>query len=85
MHALTHVHDVQDNLRAVRSKFALNPAGNGIFGCGDRGAKNRHQYTPKPAETKIQEVSGRESPQKGPIWCRIENARFAEGLEPGTR
>ncbi len=66
MHALPHVHDVQDNLRAVRSKFALTPAGNGIFGCGDRGAKNRHQYTPKPAETKIQEVSGRESPQKDP-------------------
>ena len=31
-----------------------------------------------PAETKIRELSDRKSPQKGPIWRRIGNVRFAE-------
>jgi hypothetical protein len=43
-----------------------------------RGAKNRNQKAPTRAETKIREGSGRKSAQKGPIWLRIGNVRFAE-------
>ena len=43
-----------------------------------RGAKNRNQKASTRAETKIREGSGRKSAQKGPIWLRIGNVRFAE-------
>src|SRR5258707_8028227 len=43
-----------------------------------RGAKNRNQKASTRAETKIREGSGRKSAQKGPIWRRIGNGRFAE-------
>src|SRR5260370_27191459 len=43
-----------------------------------QGAKNSRQNARTPAETKIREVRGRKSPQKRPIWRRIENGRFAE-------
>src|SRR6202011_5953051 len=42
------------------------------------GAKNRNQKAPTRAETKIREGSGRKSAQKGPIWLRVGNVRFAE-------
>src|SRR6266404_4905052 len=43
-----------------------------------RGAKNHNQKASTRAETKIREASGRKSAQKGPIWRRIGNARFAK-------
>src|ERR1700681_706826 len=43
-----------------------------------RGANNRNQKAPTRAETKTREGSGRKSAQKGPIWLRIGNVRFAE-------
>src|SRR5260221_13875454 len=50
-----------------------------------RGAKNRNQKASTRAETKIREASGRKSAQKGPIWRRIGNGRFAETGWWGTQ
>ena len=53
-------------------------AGNGIFGCRDEAPKIVIQTRARLQRTKIQELSGRKSPQKRPIWRRIGNVRFAE-------
>src|SRR6266446_1465622 len=44
----------------------------------ETGRQNSRQNARTPGETKIREMSGRKSPQKRPIWCRIGNVRFAE-------
>src|SRR5258707_5240531 len=41
-------------------------------------AKIATKMRERPTETEIQEVSGRKSPQKGPIRSRIGNVRFAK-------
>jgi len=67
------------NPGAVRSDLALNRGRRERnFWMQRRSAKNRHSNARTPAETKIQELSGRKSPQKRPIWRRIGNVRFAE-------
>src|SRR6266446_8750505 len=43
----------------------------------ETGRQNSRQNARTPGETKIREMSGRKSPQKRPIWCRIGNVRFA--------
>src|SRR5258708_39268951 len=63
----------------VRGGFAPGPGGGeGNFWMRRQGDKNRHQNARTPTETKIRELSGRESPQKRPIWRRIGNVGFAK-------
>ena len=63
----------------TRSNFALRPDHRERnFWMRRQGAKNRHQNARTRTETKIRELSGRESPQKRPIWRRMGNVRFAE-------
>src|SRR5258706_12327923 len=65
--------------RQRRPEFAPEPGRRERnFWMRRQGDKNRHQNARTPTETKIRELSGRESPQKRPILRRIGIVRFAE-------
>src|SRR5258705_4346421 len=64
---------------AVRCNFVLKARLPGTeFLDAETERQNRHSNARTSAETKIQEVSGRKSPQKCPIRSRIGNVRFAK-------
>jgi hypothetical protein len=67
----------QNAIPGGRTSGSTPAAGNGIFGCRDRAPKIAIQTRERPQRPRIQEMSGRESRQKRPIWRGAGTARFA--------